>query len=104
MVELNVAASEFAAGRVARQPHAERVEVLVWITVIGHVRRVSKAALAVNLRCPLNVTASWTRRDVRRDAGAVHTGTAGAVVVVLQMTPERAVLHAARHRKSSLRA
>ena len=68
------------------------------LTVVGHLHLVGVPGDAVDLAGSLDVAGVGVDVEVSGDAGAVDLHRRGApMVVVLEMTPEGAVLDSARH-------
>src|SRR5439155_9298832 len=101
-VELDVSCGDGSAGAVAvAESEHERVDTAPRLTAVGDVGFIRAAALSG----AFDVSGRRARDDdVRGDARPLHLHTRVAVIDVRQMTPERAVLHAAGDREIRLRA
>src|SRR5713226_4536294 len=92
MVELDVAASQLATGRIAvRQLDREGI-IGARLTVIRHYDLVREAVLTIDLGGAVNFACIGAHDHVVRYAGAMHLWAIGAMIDVLQMAPEAAVV------------
>src|SRR5712692_6487572 len=92
VVELDVAASQLATGRIAvRQLDREGI-ISARLTVILHYHFVREAVLTIDLGCAVNFAGIRAQDHVVCHAGAMHLRAIGAMIDVLQMAPEAAVV------------